>query len=413
VLRLRPGGVLAIAVLALLSAALAPVGAVPADATSRFHFVDVAAKAGLTRVTKFGRPGMDHLLDSAGAGIAFLDYDNDGILDVYVVNGWSLEGSTIVEKGRNALYKGLPRGSFRDVTDEAGVGGEGSWGSGVFVADYDGDGWPDIFLTNFGANVLYRNLGNGRFRNVAAEAGVESPGWNTGAAFFDADGDGHLDLYVASYIDCSLTDVLNARPNLPWRGLEQVAFGPFGMKGAPDHFFRSVDGHRFVDATVEAGMEDRALGFGFGVRAADFDGDGKIDVYVANDSDPNYLFRNEGGGRFKEVGTWAGCALDGNGASQASMGVATGDVDGDGILDLFTTNFSEDFATLHRGLGHGIFEDVSRSTGLGPLTYRPLKWGTALADLDNDGDLDIVIRRSIGIRRSSARWRSGTCSSRT
>jgi enediyne biosynthesis protein E4 len=355
-----------------------------------FRFVDVAEKAGLTRVLLAGRPDKDHLLDSTGAGVAFLDYDRDGRLDVYVVNGWRLEGGRVVERGRNALYRGMPDGTFKDVTEEAGVDGEGEWGQGVAVADYDGDGWPDIFVTNFGKNVLYRNLGDGHFRNVAKEAGVESPGWNTGAAFLDADGDGRLDLYVAAYIDATIEDVLAARRTLSWRGLEQVAVGPFGLKGAPDHFFRNVGG-RFVDATVEAGLVDRAAGFGFGVRAADFNHDGRPDLYVANDSDPNYLYRNEGGGVFKEVGTWAGAALDENGAAQASMGIAVGDVDGDGILDLFTTNFSEDFSTLYRGLGDGLFEDVSKRSGVGPATYMPLSWGTAFADLDNDGDLDLIV----------------------
>jgi hypothetical protein len=296
-----------------------------------------------------------------------------------------------VEKGKNALYRNRGDGTFEDVTDAAGVGGEGHWGQGATAADYDGDGFVDILVTSFGPNVLYRNKGNGAFENVAAQAGIESPGWNTGAAFFDADGDRDLDLYVAAYIETTIEDVLSARRTLSWRGLEQVAFGPFGLKGAPDRFFRNVGGGRFQEATEEAGFTDQAVGFGFAVRAADYDGDGDTDVYVANDSDPNYLYRNEGGGQFKEVATWSGCALDENGAAQASMGLAVGDVDGDLVLDLFTTNFSEDFSTLYRGLGDGLFEDVSRASGVGPTTYRPLSWGTAFADLDNDADLDLVV----------------------
>jgi hypothetical protein len=357
----------------------------------RFVFTDVAAQAGMTRPLLAGRPGKDHLLDSAGAGAAFLDFDRDGRLDVFLPNGWRLDGARIAERGRFALYRGLSDGTFKDVTDEAGVGGEGEWGAGAFVGDYDGDAWPDILVTAFGKNLLYRNLHDGRFENVAAKVGLESPGWNTGAAFFDADGDGDLDLYVASYIDCTLQSVLDAKPTLDWQGLEKVAFGPFGMKGAPDHFFRNEGGTRFVDVTVESGLQDKALGFGFAVRAVDYDDDGDLDVYVANDSDPNYLYRNEGKGVFKEVGTWAGCALDSNGAAQAGMGVTAGDLTGDGLIDIFVTNFSQDFSTLYRGLGRGAFEDASRETGVGPLTFRPLSWGTSAADFDNDGDLDLVV----------------------
>jgi hypothetical protein len=356
----------------------------------RFRFVDVAARLGITRVLEAGRPAKDHLLDSAGAGAAFLDYDKDGRLDVYLANGWRLEGAQVVERGKNALYHQRADGSFEDVTDRAGVGGEGRWSTGVTVADYDNDGWPDVLVTGFGRNLLYRNLGGGRFENVAARAGVEAPGWNTAAAFFDADGDGWLDLYVAQYIDGTIDDVLKAKPSLSWRGLEQVAFGPFGLKGAPDHFFRNVKG-RFVDATEEAGMKDLALGFGLAVRAADVDDDGDVDLYVANDSDPNYLYRNDGTGHFREVGVTSFCAFDGNGAAQASMGIATGDADGDGILDMFVTAFSEDLSTLYKGLGGGFFSDVSRETGVGAITRLPLSWGTALADFDNDGDLDLVV----------------------
>jgi hypothetical protein len=361
-----------------------------ASPAGRFHFEDAGPRLGLTRVLEAGRPGKDHLLDSAGAGAAFLDYDKDGRLDIYLVNGWRLSGATVAAHGKNALYHQRADGTFEDVTDQAGVGGEGQWGSGAFVADYDNDGWPDILVTSFGRNVLYRNLGDGRFEDVAARAGIQAPGWNTGAAFFDADGDGWLDLYVAQYIDCTLDDVLKAKPSLWWRGLEQVAFGPFGLKGAPDHFYRNVKG-RFVEATQEAGLTDLALGFGFAVRAFDFDGDGHPDLYVANDSDPNYLYRNDGKGHFKEVGVPSFSAFDINGAAQASMGVAVGDVNGDGVADLFVTNFSEDFSTLYKGLGGAFFEDVSRATGVGPITYRPLSWGTAMADLDDDGDLDLVV----------------------
>jgi enediyne biosynthesis protein E4 len=362
----------------------------PAAAAAGFRFVDVAPQAGLERRLVFGRPDKDHILDSAGAGIAFLDYDRDGRLDVYAVNGWRLEGSQVAERGRHALYRQRADHTFEDVTDAAGVGGEGQWGAGVAVADYDNDGWPDILVTSFGRNVLYRNQGGGRFENVAPRLGIETPGWNTAAVFFDADGDGWLDLYLARYIDCSLEDVLKAQRTLPWRGLEKVAFGPFGLKGAEDRFFRNRKGS-FVEATDEAGLKDLALGFGFAARAADFDDDGDLDLYVANDSDPNYLYRNEGDGRFKEVGVVSFAAFDMNGAAQASMGIASGDADGDGALDLFVTNFSEDFSTLYRGLGGGFFADASLETGVGPLTYRALSWGTAFADFDNDGDLDLAV----------------------
>jgi hypothetical protein len=352
--------------------------------------VDVAARSGLTRVLLAGRPGKDHLLDSSGSGVAFLDYDKDGRLDAYLVNGWRLAGGQVAERGRNALYHQKRDGTFEDVTDQAGVGGEGEWGAGVAVADYDNDGWPDILVTNFGRNVLYRNLGGGRFENVAARAGLETPGWNTAASFFDADGDGWLDLYIARYIDTRMEDVLRAERTLMWRGLEMVAFGPFGLKGAPDYFFRNVKG-RFVEATEEAGMRDLALGFGFATRAADVDDDGDLDLYVANDSDPNYLYVNDGRGVFRETGVTSFAAFDANGAAQASMGIATGDADGDGQLDLFVTNFSEDFSTLYKGAGGGFFTDVSKETGVGPLTFRALSWGTAMADFDNDGDLDLVV----------------------
>jgi hypothetical protein len=362
----------------------------PAAQSPPFRFVDVHEQAGVTRALLAGRPGKDHLLDSAGAGVAFLDYDRDGRLDIYLVNGWTIDGSTVVEKGRNALYRGLPDGRFDDVTDKAGVAGEGRWGQGAFVADYDDDGWPDILVTAFGPNLLYRNKGDGTFENVAAKVGLESPGWNAGAAFFDAEGDGDLDVFIAGYIAAGVDDVLQAKRTLPWKGVEMVAFGPFGLKGAPDHYFRNDDG-RFVDATREAGLEDKALAFGFAMRAGDMDGDGFVDLYVANDSDPNYLYRNDGKGVFREVATWAGSAFDEKGSAQASMGAAWGDVTGDGLPDIFVTNFSMDFSTLYAALPGGLYDDVSRATGIGPMTFKSMGWGTAFIDPDNDGDFDIVV----------------------
>ena len=364
-----------------------PVPAQPAG----LHFIDVARTAGLTRVVLSGRPEKDHLLDSTGTGAGFIDYDRDGDLDVYIVNGWKLSGSTIVEKGLNALYRNRGDGTFEDVTASAGVTGEGRWGSGVTVADYDDDGWPDLFVTCYGADLLYRNRGDGTFESVAARAGVESPGWNTGAAFFDADGDGDLDLYVAAYVAHGMEEMLNARRTMDWKGVDKVAPGPFGLPGAPDHFFRSDGKGAFTDATDEAGLADSAGAYGFGVRAADFDDDGDTDLYVANDSNANYLYRNDGTGRFEEVGLWSGAAFDNRGHAQAGMGLAVGDVHGDGHLDIFVTNFSEDYSTLYRGDGRGFFDDESERSGVGEPTFLPLSWGTTMDDLDNDGDLDIVV----------------------
>ena len=362
----------------------------PPDA-GRFHFVDVAAAAGLTRVVHAGRAGKDHLLDSAGTGAAWLDYDGDGWLDAYVVNGWGISEDGSILRGRNTLYRNRGDGTFEDVTDAAGVTGEGHWGSGVAVADYDDDGRPDILVTNFGANLLYRNRGDGTFENVAGPAGIEVPGWNTGASFFDADADGDLDLYIAAYIDATTEQVLAGRRTLDWKGVEKVAPGPFGLDGAGDHFFLSRGDGTFTEATHEAGLTDRGMGFGFGVRAADLDLDGDVDLYVANDSDANYFYRNEGDGTFKDVGLWSGAAFDAGGAAQAGMGVALGYPDGDKLPDLFVTNFSEDFSTLYENEGGGFFGDVSDASGVGAATYIQLSWGTAFADLDLDGDQDLIV----------------------
>ncbi|MCI0588923.1 MAG: VCBS repeat-containing protein, partial [Planctomycetes bacterium] len=284
------------------------------------------------------------------------------------------------------LYRNRGDGTFEEVPGAGGAAG-GAWGCGVAVGDFDGDRRPDLFVTDLGPDALYRNRGDGTFDRVEGGPGIE--GWSTGAAFFDADGDGDEDLYVAAYVEGSLDDVLRAEATLDWNGVK-VAVGPFGLKGKANAFFRN-DGGRFVEATKETGLVDAGQFFSFAVAALDDDLDGDLDLYVANDSNANYLYRNRGDGTFREVGLWSGAALSERGAAQAGMGIAVGDPDADGLPDLLVTNFSKDTATLYRNLGKGLYADVSASSGVTPPTYHPLKWGAVFADLDLDGDEDLFI----------------------
>jgi hypothetical protein len=371
--------------LAIVGAGLAPVAAGGQETALRFE--DVAAAAGLRTATWAGRPERPHILESGGTGAALFDYDRDGDLDIYLVNGWRLAGPRVVERGRNRLYRNRGDGTFEDVTDAAGTGDDG-WGAGVAAADADGDGDTDLFVTNFGPDVLYINAGDGTFRRQSEPPGID--GWSTGAVFFDADRDGDPDLYVAAYVDCTLEEVLHARPSLAWKGL-QVMRGPFGLEGLANRFFENIGGARFREATGTAGLADKGLYYSFGVAAADFDGDLDLDLYVANDSNANYLYRNDGAGHFAEEGLWSGAALDGRGAAQAGMGVAVGDADGDGLADLFVTHFERDASTLYRNLGGLTFADESEERGLRKATFIPLSWGTVFGDFDLDGDEDLFI----------------------
>jgi hypothetical protein len=293
----------------------------------------------------------------------------------------------VADRGRNRLYRNRGDGTFEDVTDESGTGDDG-WGTGVAVGDADGDGKPDLFVSNFGPDVLYLNRGGGRFEVAAGFAGLD--GWSTGAAFFDADGDGDEDLYLGGYIDCSLEEVLGAEPELDWEG-QKVMFGPFGLEGEGNRFFENDGTGTFRDATEEAGLTDVGLYYSFGVAALDLDGDLDLDLYVANDSNPNYLYENDGSGRFQEVGLWSGAALDAGGMAQAGMGLAPADFDQDGRPDLMVTNFHTDASTLYRNLGDLLFADVSLPTGLHEPTFQPLSWGAVLADFDLDGGLEIFV----------------------
>ena len=362
-------------------------GAADAEPVDSLYFVDIAAEAGLSIPSWYGRTEKPHLLESAGTGLALFDYDGDGDLDLYQVNGWHLEGVEVLERCSNVLYRNRGDGTFEDVTEEAGVGDAG-WGCGVGVGDPDGDGDPDLMVTNFGPDVLYLNQGDGTFRADPQSPGID--GWSAAAVFFDADSDGDEDLFVAAYIDSTLEDVLGAEPTLEWHD-RMVMFGPFGLEGAANRYFENEGSGRFREATEEVGLRDVGLFYSFGVLALDLDEDLDIDLYVANDSNPNYVYKNDGTGHFDEVGLWSGASLSNSGMAQAGMGLAAGDVDGDGLVDLFVTNFSEDYSTFYRNKGDLLFADVTRRVGVHRATYAALSWGTALLDLDLDADLDLFV----------------------
>jgi hypothetical protein len=369
-----------------------PIAAAPPERPVAPRFVDVAAEAGLTATLHCGGADKDHLLESTGSGCAFIDFDGDGHLDIYLANGWALDEdpSRVRERGRNVLYRNRGNGTFEDVTGAAGVGDDG-WGCGVCAADFDRDGHVDLYVTNFGPNRLYRNRGDGTFEEMAARAGVDDDGWGGAAAFFDADGDGWLDLYLANYVDCTMEDVLAARRTNRWRNAAVTMTGPFGLRGGRDRFYHNNGDGTFTDATDDVGMTDRAESYGLGVLASDLDNDGDVDVYVANDSNPNYLYRNDGDGTFTEIGAWCGAGFSGDGAAQAGMGVDAGDLDGDGLQDLIVTNFIRDFSTLYRNVGDLFFDDVTARHDVRAATYHALSWGCAFFDLDLDADLDLVV----------------------
>lgn len=356
------------------------------DPPSPVHFVDVAADMGVTAPTWCGRDDKPHIMESNGTGLGFVDYDHDGDLDVFLVNGWLLDGAEVAERGRDVLYRN-DGDRFVDVTEGAGLGHDG-WGSGLATGDIDGDGLLDLLVTNFGPDTLYRNQGDGSFVQVPDPPSID--GWSAGAVFFDADADGDEDLYLGGYIACTLEEVLHAKPSLDWQGLK-VMLGPFGLEGEANKYFENLGDGTFREATREAGLEDVGLFYTFGIMALDLDGDLDLDIYAANDSNPNYVYDNQGDGTFQEVGLWSGAALDAMGAAQAGMGLAAGDLESDGLVDILVTNFQKDASTLYRNLGKFIFEDVSRNVRLDKPTFALLSWGTTLSDFDHDGDLDSFV----------------------
>ncbi|HEX6903750.1 MAG TPA: FG-GAP-like repeat-containing protein [Thermoanaerobaculia bacterium] len=350
--------------------------------------MDEAAEAGVILPNVSGTSEKKYILESTGSGACFLDHDLDGDMDLYVVNGATLATTGPANPAKDALYENLGGGQFKDVTRQAGVG-DGGWGGGCAAADYDNDGDPDLYITNYGPNVLYRNEGNGTFRDVTAQAGVGDSRWSLGAAFVDIDRDGDLDLYVANYLRFDPADREMMSRKCSWKGAE-VMCGPRGFPGEEDVLYRNNGNGTFSDVSAQAGIAGHSL-YGMGVAAGDLDGDGDADILVGNDSQENSFFVNDGQGRFTEQAVPAGVALSGDGRQQACMGVDLGDYDGDGDEDLFVTNFSDDYHTLYRNEGQGLFTDVSLQAGLDPATRSSLGWGGGFFDYDNDGDLDLFI----------------------
>ena len=355
-------------------------------------FLDIAQEAGFKARTIFGGEKKNkYLLETTGCGVAFYDYDNDGWLDVFVVNGWRLEGFPKGQDPTCHLYKNNRDGTFTDVTQRAGLAHSG-WGQGVCIGDYDNDGYEDLFITYYGKNALYHNNGDGTFTDVTDKAGVGGKGtrWNTGCAFLDYDRDGRLDLFVANYIDLDLktAPVPESGPCL-YKGV-RVACGPPGLQGGRNILFHNNGDGTFTDVSETSGITKTHGTYGLGVLVADFDNDGWPDIYVANDSTASTLYQNQKNGTFEDIAIQAGAAFSPDGKPQAGMGVSAGDYDHHGNFDIIKTNFAGDTHSLYRNQGDGNFEDTTFASGLGTNT-KYLGWGCGFFDMDNDGWLDILV----------------------
>ena len=364
--------------------------------TAPFRFVNRAAEAGIQAQIHCGGPEKKWIPEANGSGCAALDYDNDGRLDILVVNGAGMDRLRGIVAGKPPassktgvyLYRNLGDGRFEDVTARSGLANP-YWGTGANAADFNNDGLTDILITTIGLDLLFRNNGDGTFTEIGKSAGLSRDvRWHTGSAFGDYDGDGYLDLFIAGYVDIHSIALTGEPPVCNYRGIAAFC-GPLGLKGERDILYRNNGDGTFTDVTRQAGVDDTAARYGFSAVFDDFNGDGKIDLFLANDSGPNYLYLNLGNGTFRESGLSSGVAFNGDGKTQANMGVAVGDYDNDGRLDILTTTFSEDYFPLFSQLEPGMFEDVSARAGLAVATIPLLGWACGFADFDNDGQRDL------------------------
>jgi len=364
----------------------------PSGRTFPVSFADVAASAGLTAPLICGAEKKKYIVESMGAGVAFLDYDNDGWQDLFLVNGSRLEGFPGGQAPTNHLYRNHRNGTFTDVTKEAGLVHSG-WGQSVSVGDYDNDGFDDLFITYWGYNVLYHNNGNGTFTDVAGKAGVRGDRvrWGSGASFLDYDRDGFLDLFVANYLELDLrkTPLPGADLNCSWLGLPVIC-GPRGLPFSSNILYHNNGDGTFTDVSRQSGLGALKQTYALGVLAADLDGDGWQDLYVAGDSTRSLFYRNNRDGTFSERGIYVGLAYDDSGMEQAGMGLAIGDYDRDGLLDVAKTNFVDDYPNLYRNLGKPGFEDRALRAGLA-VNPQYVLWSVVFADFDNDGWPDLFM----------------------
>jgi hypothetical protein len=360
-------------------------------------FQDIARQAGLTTWKHvMGTPEKQFIIETNGSGVGLLDYDKDGWLDIYLVNGSTYDAmSSKTTPPQAALFHNNHDGTFTNVAEQAGVTND-RWGTGVAIADFDNDGWPDIYVSNFGKNRLYHNNHDGTFTDVAEKAGVALGNWSTGATWGDYDGDGRLDLFVPGYLHYDLA-------NPPASGSKAVAYsfcqfrgvnvmcGPRGLKGEPDHLFHNNGDGTFTDVSEKAGVSDKNGYYGMSSVFIDVNNDGKPDLLVTNDSTPNYLYINKGDGTFEDDSYASGYALNENGRETASMGLATGDYRNNGLIDVYNTTFSDDYNPLYRNDGDANFTDISYQAGIAEPTIPFLGWGAAFFDYDNDGWKDLVV----------------------